>query len=70
MPQSISWKKLVKKLKHLGFAGPYPGSRHLFMKKGDFRISIPNPHRGDISKGLISEILREIDIDIEEWERL
>lgn len=70
MPKSISWKKLVKKLKRLGFAGPHPESRHLFMKKDDFRISIPNPHRGDISKGLVSEILREIDIDIEEWERL
>jgi predicted RNA binding protein YcfA (HicA-like mRNA interferase family) len=70
MPKSISWKKLVKKLKRLGFAGPHPGSHHLFMKKDDFRISIPNPHRGDISKGLVSEILREIDIDIEEWERL
>jgi len=46
MPKSISWKKLVKKLKRLGFAGPHPGSRHLFMKKDDFRISIPNPHRG------------------------
>ena len=46
------------------------GESSSFYEKSDFRISIPNPHRGDISKGLVSEILREIDIDIEEWERL
>jgi hypothetical protein len=40
------------------------------MEKGDFKVSIPNPHRGDISKGLVAEILREIDMKVEEWERL
>ena len=60
----------MKKLKRLGFTGPYPGSRHLFMKKGDFRISVPNPHRGDISEGLVAEILREIEIKVEDWEKL
>jgi len=70
MPKSISWRKLVKKLKRLGFVGPHSGGRHLLMEKGDFKVSIPNPHRGDISKGLVAEILREIDMKVEEWERL
>jgi predicted RNA binding protein YcfA (HicA-like mRNA interferase family) len=70
MPKSLSWRKLVKKLKRVGFVGPISGGRHLLMQKGDFKVSIPNPHRGDLSKGLVAEILREIDIDQKEWENL
>jgi hypothetical protein len=40
------------------------------MVKGTLKIRIPNPHRGDISKHLIAEILRQADIDPSEWERV
>lgn len=68
MPKSLSWRKLIQKLKRLGFMGPYSGGRHLFMRKNDFKLSIPNPHGGDLSSGLIAEILREAGISQEEWE--
>jgi len=67
MPNSISWRKLVQKFRHLGFDGPYGGGRHLFMKRGDLKVIIPNPHYGDISKYLVVEILRQAGITSEEW---
>jgi len=68
MPHSISWRKLVQKFRHLGFDGPYSGGRHLFMVKGGMKIRIPNPHRGDISKDLLVEILRQAGLSNDIWE--
>ena len=68
MVKSISWKKLVQRFRELGFDGPYSGGRHLFMLKGEFKLHIPNPHRGDISKELVAEILRQAEIHFDEWE--
>lgn len=68
MPKNISWRKLIQKLRRLGFDGPYAGGRHLFMKQANLKIIIPNPHGGDISKHLISEILHQADISDEDWE--
>jgi len=69
MPKSVSWRDLVRKFRVLRFDGPYPGGRHLFMMRGTLKVHIPNPHRGDISKHLIAEILRQADIDPKEWEQ-
>jgi predicted RNA binding protein YcfA (HicA-like mRNA interferase family) len=52
----------------MGFEGPYSGSRHLFMMKADQKVHIPNPHRSDISKHLVAEILREANISPEQWD--
>ncbi len=68
MPKNISWRKLVQKFRELGFDGPYSGGRHLFMAKGELKIHIPNPHRGDISKHLVAEILKQAGISIDDWE--
>jgi predicted RNA binding protein YcfA (HicA-like mRNA interferase family) len=68
MPKNISWRKLVQRFRELGFDGPYSGGRHLFMVKGELKIRIPNPHRGDISKYLLTEILRQAGISKNEWE--
>lgn len=68
MPKSLPWRKLVQKFRHLGFDGPFSGGRHLFMVKGAFKVHIPNPHRADISKQLVAEILRQADIAPNEWE--
>lgn len=67
MLKNISWRKLVQKFRRLGFDGPYSGGRHLFMIKGGLKIRIPNPHRGDISKYLIAEILRQAGVPADEW---
>ncbi|HEY4714954.1 MAG TPA: type II toxin-antitoxin system HicA family toxin [Candidatus Paceibacterota bacterium] len=67
MLKNISWRKLVQKFRKLGFSGPYPGGRHLFMTKGSLKLRIPNPHKSDISKHLLTEILRQADISSNEW---
>ena len=69
MPKNISWHKLVRKFRKLGFDGPYSGGRHLFMVKNNFKVRIPNPHKGDISRYLISEILRQANISNESWNK-
>lgn len=68
MPKNISWHKLVHKFRKLGFDGPYSGGRHLFMAKDKLKVRIPNPHRGDISKHLLAEILRQAGIEPKEWD--
>jgi hypothetical protein len=39
------------------------------MLRGKLKLTLPNPHRGDISKGLLSRLLRDSGIQ-EEWESL
>lgn len=68
MSGSISWRKLVQKFRRLGFDGPYAGGRHLFMKKGELKVIIPNPHHHDIYGNLVAEILRQAGISFEKWE--
>ncbi|OGZ63256.1 MAG: hypothetical protein A3C58_03395 [Candidatus Staskawiczbacteria bacterium RIFCSPHIGHO2_02_FULL_34_10] len=68
MLKNISWRKLVQKFKRLGFDGPYSGGRHLFMVKKELKVRIPNPHRGDISKHLVAEILKQSGISMSDWE--
>ena len=66
----ISWKNLVKKLKSLGFEGPYSGGKHLFMLLNNQSLTIPNPHGTDIGISLLKRILKQANIQIEEWEKL
>jgi hypothetical protein len=40
------------------------------MHRGDITIRIPNPHRGDIGRSLLAEILKQAGISRKEWERL
>jgi len=40
------------------------------MWKGELKISIPNPPRGEIGRNLLAAILREAEISRHQWERL
>ena len=69
--KTIPRRELTKKLRKLGFQGPFPGGKHLFMKKERLKLRIPNPHgAGDISYPLLKEILRQAEISNEEWESI
>jgi len=63
----VSWKDLVKRLQRLGFEGPYQGGKHPFMIRGDLTLTIPNPHRGDISVDLLLRILKRANVTRDEW---
>ncbi len=61
---------LIRYLRALGFEGPYPGTKHQMMIKGDLVIRLPNPHRGDIGRELLTRILRQAGITRDKWESL
>ena len=67
---SIKRKDLIRTLKDAGFEGPYLGGKHEFMVKGNLRLTLPNPHQGEISKDLLSRILKQAGISRDEWEKL
>jgi predicted RNA binding protein YcfA (HicA-like mRNA interferase family) len=64
----VSWKELIRRLRALGFEGPYTGKGpHPIMRRDAIRLIIPNPHRGDISVDLIKKILLQGEISREDW---
>ncbi len=65
----ISWQSLVKKLKKFGFEGPYQGGRHPYMVRGDLVLTLPNPHRKEISIDLLVRILKQAGISRDQWVR-
>ena len=68
MIKPISLRKLIQRLhEDFGFDGPYSGGKHQFMIKGELKLRVPNPHIGDISTGLISNILKQAGIKNSEW---
>jgi predicted RNA binding protein YcfA (HicA-like mRNA interferase family) len=67
---SVKRKDLIRALKQAGFDGPYTGGKHEFMVKGNLRLTIPNPHQGEIGKDLLSRILKQAGISRQEWETL
>jgi predicted RNA binding protein YcfA (HicA-like mRNA interferase family) len=64
----VSRREFVQRLRRLGFEGPYSGGRHEFMLRGDRRLILPNPHRGDISRDLLVRLLCQAGITREEWQ--
>lgn len=64
--------EVIRKLKALGYDGPFPGGKHIFMRHPATRRKIPVPyHKGrDIPKGTIREIIKEAGITIKEWDKL
>jgi predicted RNA binding protein YcfA (HicA-like mRNA interferase family) len=63
----VSWNSLVKRLRELGFDGPYAGGKHPQMRRDNLTVIIPNPHEGDIGVGLLSRLLRQAGVSREEW---
>jgi predicted RNA binding protein YcfA (HicA-like mRNA interferase family) len=60
--------EFIRKLRALGYGGPYAGGKHEYMAaQGKGPIIIPNPHKGDIDPSLLSKILRDAGIDRDKW---
>ena len=66
----IKRSDFIRNLKKLGFTGPYPGAKRAHMQRGAARVTIPNPHTGDMSVGLLRKILRDAGVTRDEWESL
>jgi predicted RNA binding protein YcfA (HicA-like mRNA interferase family) len=54
-------------MKVFGFNGPFQGGKHPYMIKGHISITIPNPHRNDMSVDLLSRILKQAGISRNDW---
>lgn len=63
-----SRRELIRRLKLLGFSGPYSGGRHEFMLRRERRLTLPNPHRTEISTDLLARILRQAGVTRQEWD--
>ena len=67
---TVKRKDLIRYLRQCGFRGPYSGGKHAFMLKGNISIRIPNPHQADIGRELLARILRQAEINKDDWEKL
>jgi predicted RNA binding protein YcfA (HicA-like mRNA interferase family) len=67
LPKQTPLTDLIKRFRALGWEGPIPGGKHRFMRKGQRKVRIPNPHGSAIDVSLLAEILRQAGITISEW---
>ncbi len=63
----INRSDFVKKLRVFGFEGPYSGGKHSFMIKGKIRLTLPNPHKKEISPALLACLLKQAGITRQDW---
>jgi hypothetical protein len=63
----VSWTILVRRLRKLGFDGPYQGGKHPYMVKNELVLTIPNQHHEVISVALLFRLLKQVNITKEEW---
>ncbi|MDA8240435.1 MAG: type II toxin-antitoxin system HicA family toxin [Nitrospiraceae bacterium] len=63
----VSRRALIADLKKFGFDGPHRGGRHQFMIKGAVRLTLPNPHRGEIGADLLDRLLKQAGIGRDAW---
>ena len=65
----VSRRELVRKLKGLGFEGPFPGGKHQWMRRADCALRFPIPTEARSIPGFIRRILRQAGITLGEWEK-
>ena len=65
----VSRQELIRRLRSLGWSGPFSGTKHQHMVKGNVQLTIPNPHGKAIGVGLLKMLLNEAGISRDEWLR-
>jgi hypothetical protein len=67
-------RDFLKKLRKLGFEGPFSGTRHQFLVLGNHRLAVPSNEEYSVPQ--LRMMLREVqevlgrEIGLEEWVRL
>lgn len=67
-------RDFIRRLRKLGFDGPYSGTRHQFLVYGKYRLAIPSNDEYSIQQ--LRMMLREVkeiigrEIETEEWNSL
>ena len=67
----ISRKVLIRRLRRLGFEGPFPGGSHDFMRRASDQMRVPIPRDDaksrEIGVELQKRILSEIGVSTKDW---
>ena len=67
----IPSQKMIKILKKLGFKLIRQKGSHMFFQHSDGKVTVIPDHKGeDLGKGIIKSILNDIEISLEEYDRL
>lgn len=61
-------REIIRRLRRLGLEGPFPSGKHQYMRRGQFKVRVPNPHGEYVSAGLIADLLRRAGLSREQWE--
>ncbi len=67
-------RDFIRKLRKLGFKGPYSGTRHQFLVFENYRLAIPS--NAEYSMPQLRMMIREVEeilnrnINLNEWEKL
>jgi predicted RNA binding protein YcfA (HicA-like mRNA interferase family) len=48
MPKPLKRRELIRRLRLFGWEGEYQDGKHPFLVKAGIRLTIPNPHSGDL----------------------
>ena len=68
---TLNAKELVRILKQIGFRAVRQRGSHLFLQHPDGRTTLVSMHRNeDIGRGLLRQILREIELSPDEFLKL
>jgi predicted RNA binding protein YcfA (HicA-like mRNA interferase family) len=63
----VSQRELILRLRKHGYMGPFEGGKHPYMVRDDIVLTIPNQHHESIGVDLLIRILRQAQINREEW---
>ena len=67
----VSFRKMDRLLRNLGFEAVRRKGSHVFYRHPDGRTTTVPDHAGrDLARPLIREVLREIEVSVEEYARL
>jgi len=59
---------MIRKLSTFGFDPPKSGrGPHPLMRRGKFKLTVPNPHGSDVDGTLVDRILKQAGISVDDW---
>ncbi len=70
MPKPIKRHEFLRRLRLAGWEGLHQKGPHPYMEKAGRRLTVPNPHGGELDWTLVKRILRVAEISPEQWEDL
>ncbi len=50
-----------------GYEGPYAGGKHLYLVRGESRLTIPNLHATEIGVPLLARLLKQAGVSYDDW---